>query len=168
MQAQAPSNPLHRQPRLTVLSALAVIIALAAVFALGVIPNEASAKVSFAGTLSGSNSQGNPGQIRVSGDGRKVKEASLTIEVKCPFGSFLLPQKVRGLTITPSGRFGGTGEDTSTDEGVTLHISESISGRFNADRTSVWVKSRLRLDFQAPDGTTETCDSGSVSLHATR
>ena len=54
------------------------------------------------------------------------------------------------------------------EEGVTLHLFESFSGRFNADRTSVVLKSRIHLDFRNPNGSTETCDSGTVTLHAGR
>jgi hypothetical protein len=164
---QASNSPLHRPHGLQVLMAVVVSIAMVA-FMLGALPAGAGAKALFGGTLSGSTSQGNPGRIKVSSNGRVIKEASITITVQCPFGPFLLPQKVRGLSIAPGGRYKGTLEDSSVDEGITLLIFESLSGKFNADRTSVAVQSRMRLEFQSPDGTAETCDSGPVTLHASR
>lgn len=162
------SNSLHRQISLPTLAALAGAIAVAAILALGVAPSEASVKASVGGTLSGSTSQGNPGRIKISSSGRTLQEASVTIVVQCPVGPFLLPQKVRSIPVTRGGRFKATLEDTSVEEGITLHLFESFSGKFNADRTSVVAKSRIRLDFQTPDGSTETCDSGAVTLHASR
>jgi hypothetical protein len=165
---QASNSSLHRRATLPALVALIATIVLGTALSLASTPSEASAKPSLGGTLSGSTSQGNPGRIKVSSNGRMIREVSITITVKCPVGPFLLPQKARSISITPSGRFKGTLEDTSEAEGITLHIFESLSGKFNADRTSVNVKSRLRLNFQAPDGTAEACDSGPVTLHATR
>ncbi|HEY6550799.1 MAG TPA: hypothetical protein VIY71_06325 [Solirubrobacterales bacterium] len=164
---QASNSTPARQLGLAVLAAVAATMAAATIFPL-VVSGEAGAKASLGGTLSGSTSQGNPGLIRVSSNGRMVKEASLTVSVKCPVGPLPLPQKVRGLSIAPGGRFAGTLEDTSVEEGMTLHLFESFSGKFNADRTKVVAKSRIRLNFQEADGTTETCDSGVVTLRANR
>jgi len=146
----------------------AAAIAMAAILVLALCPGAAGAKAHAGGTLSGSTSQGNPGWIKVSRSGLRIEGASITIAVQCPTGSFLLPQKVPSLSLTRGGRFGATLEGTSVEEGVTLHIFETFSGKFNADRTSVWAKSRIHLDFQNPDGTAETCDSDTVTLHATR
>ncbi len=165
---QASNSSLHRHVGLPMRVALAATLAVAVVLALMTATGEARAKAPLGGTLSGSTSQGNPGWIKVSSSGRTITETSITVSVKCPFGPIPLPQKVRGLSVTPAGRFKGVLEDTSVEEGITLHLFESFSGKFNGDRTRVVAKSRIRLNFQNPDGSTETCDSGTVTLHASR
>jgi uncharacterized protein DUF4234 len=144
------------------------ICAVLAILALGTGATTAEAKASRGGTLSGMTSQGNPGRIKVSRSGRVVREAALTIDVHCPEGSALLPLKARGLQISRGGRFSGRLEDTWTEEGVTVHLFESLTGRFNSARTSVRTRARIRISTEAEDGSSETCDSGPVTLHATR
>jgi hypothetical protein len=164
---QASNSSTHHNLGPTVVLAFAMVV-VAVVLTLGVAPGEAGAKASLGGTLSGSTSQGNPGWVRVSSSGRTIREASTTISVRCSFGPLVLPQKLRSVPITNGGRFKATLKDSSAEEGVTLHLFESFSGKFNAARTSVVVKSRIHLNFQEPDGTAETCDSGTVTLHASR
>lgn len=166
MQASNSSSRRHADP--LTLAALATAIFMVAILVLGLGPSPAGAKGSLGGTLSGSTAQGNPGWIKVSSSGRTIRESSITIDVKCPVGVLPLPQKVRSIPITPGGRFKATLEDTSEKDGTTLHLFESFSGKFNSDRTNVTVKSRIRLNFQEADGSTETCDSGAVTMHASR
>lgn len=162
---QASNSSVHRSVGLPMAAVASIATA---VFALWLLPGEAVAKTSHGGTLSGSTSQGNPGRIRVSGSGAVIREASITVTVRCAFGPMLLPQKMRGVPIAPGGRFRESLEDAFVEEGITFHLFESFSGKFNADRTKVVVRSRIYLHLQGPEGTTETCDSGTVTLRAHR
>jgi hypothetical protein len=164
---QATRSLSHRHFGLQVLAVLAALC-VTAVLALGVAPSEAGARTSMAGSLSGSTSQGNPGRITVSSSGLMIKQASITVSVKCAIGPLLVPMKPRSVAVTPQGRFKATAEDAFTEEGLTVHLFESFSGKFNADRTSVVAKARIYVNFQDPTGAVETCDSGTVTLHARR
>src|SRR5262249_38305681 len=98
--------------------------------------------------------------------GQTIKQASISIQVNCSFGPLILPQKLKSVPVTPGGRFKATGEANDVKEGVTLRLTETFSGKLNPDRTTAVTKSRVYIHLSAPDGSTEECDSGVVTMHA--
>jgi len=159
-----PSDPPVQgtaRPRLATLAVCAVCV-------LGLASGAAAAKVSRGGTLNGSTSQGYPATVKVSRSGRMVREVAITVLVRCQEGGFFAPLKARGLPISPGGRFSGRLEDTQVEEGTTVHLFESIAGRFNTNRTKLTARSRVRVSAEAEDGSSEVCDSGSVKFHVAR
>jgi hypothetical protein len=119
------------------------------------------------GVYQGVTSQGLPGYIRVARSGARITKATVTVTVHCTHGeSFTVPEEARSLTVTPDGRFKGTASDEFTEEGVTFQLFESLSGRFNRQRTAVTAKSQIRVSARFPDGVTDTCESGIVTLRA--
>lgn len=129
-------------------------------------PGAAEAKQSVGGSLSGMTSQGMPGNLRVSSSGLTIKQASISVQVNCAFGPMILPQTLKSVPVTPGGRFKATGEATDVDEGITVRLTQTFSGKFNPDRTKVTTKSRIYVHLSAPDGSSEECDSGVVTMHA--
>jgi len=162
------STDTHRHGSRLRIAGVTAVLVLAAVLSPALAPAQSGARSSLGGTLSGTTSQGNPARITVARSGRKIRQLSITIEIHCGFGPLLVPQRARSLTIARSGRFAGRLEHTESEEEVVLNFRESVSGRFNADRTSARVRSRVHIEVHAPDGSSEACDSGVVTLHATR
>ena len=118
-------------------------------------------------TLSGVTSQGMPGNIRVSGSGRMINEASISVQLNCSIGPVIVPQKLRLVPVKPGGTFKESLEGSDVDEdGTSVRIYETFSGRFNGDRTSALTKSRVYMTIHATDGTVVKCDSGVVRLRA--
>lgn len=157
---------LYRRPRLTVLPAVAVSIVMAALLVLATATDQAAAQARSGGTFHGLTSQGFSGYVKTSGSGVLIDKASIPIEVQCSLGPMLLPQQFRFVPVQPSGRFKETGTASVEEEGVTLDLFESFSGKFNRQRTSVVTKSRIYLTIHGPDGSVEKCDSGIVTMHA--
>jgi hypothetical protein len=153
------------QFRLAALLRVALTIATIMFFGVESAKSDA-ATASSAGTLHGMTSQGFPGYIKTSSDGVFVERALIPVEVKCSFGPLVLPEKFELVPILPSGRFKETVEGSNVEEGVSVRVFESLSGRFNRQRTRVVTKTRIYLSAHAPDGSTETCDSGVVTMHA--
>lgn len=158
---------LKHQSSLPVLPTVLVSIVMVAFLVFGSAADKASAKASGGRTLSGSTSQGNPGFVKPSRSGLMITKASITISLNCSFGApLLVPQKFISVPVTPSGRFKATVDESEVDEGVSTHLVESFSGKFNRQRTRVVTKSRIYISLHAPDGSVVTCDSGIVTLHA--
>jgi hypothetical protein len=116
-------------------------------------------------TLSGITSQGQPGNIRLSGSGQMINEASITVQVDCSIGPMFLPQKFRLVPIKPGGSFRESLDGSDVDEdGTSIVLREAFSGKFNRDRTTAMVRTRIHLTIHDPDGTVIACDSGVVHL----
>ena len=135
----------------------------------GVPDGVASAKGSdsVGGVLAGMTSQGWPALLEVSNDGRQIQQAIAAIDLTCTSGdAFAIPDPWVAVPIAPRGTFKATFHDTFVEEGISIEISDSISGKFNRKRTKVSTKSRLQITFRGADGSVDSCDSGNVSLRA--
>lgn len=159
---------LKHHSSLPVLPTVVISALMVALLALGAATDPAAAKKApTGGTLHGTTSQGLPGYVKTSYGGVLIAKSSIPIEVKCSSGSFLLPQTFKMVPISPGGRFKETAEGSTLDEeGVSVRIFESFSGKFNRQRTNVVTKSRIYATVHAPDGSVEKCDSGVVTMHA--
>ena len=157
----------NHQSSLPVLPTVLVSVAMVALFVLGSPAEDAGAQGLRGATYHGVTSQGYPGVVKTSGPGGStVQKASITIAIQCSSGPLFVPQTPRNLTIAPGGRFKGTAEGTDVKEGIEISVFESFSGKFNRQRTSVVTKSRITVSVHAPDGSSESCDSGVVTMHA--
>jgi hypothetical protein len=132
-------------------------------------PGTASARASrgLGGTLRGTTSQGLPSFIRVSGDGRRITRAIMRLRLRCSDGSSaVLRDSWFQVPISSRGKFADRFNDSSTQGGIRMQISDRFSGAFNRERSKVTARSRLVFRFHYPDGTGDTCDSGNVTLRA--
>jgi hypothetical protein len=161
---QATKSLSHRHLGPQVLATLASVV-VSALLVFGSATDQAAAK-GGGGVFRGTTSQGYPGYVKTSSFGYLIDKATIPVLVKCSFGPMLLPQKFEFVTVAPNGRFKETGSGAAEEEGLSLQFTESLSGRFDKQRTSVVTKSRIHLVFHAPDGSAEECDSGVVTMHA--
>jgi hypothetical protein len=164
----ASKRMLKHQSSLPVLPAVVVSVLMVALLALGTVTDPAAAKAPTGGTLRGTTSQGLPGYVKTSYGGVLIDKSSIPIEVRCSFGPMFLPQTFKMVVISPGGRFKETAEGSDLDEGVSVRIFESFSGKFNRQRTRVVTKSRIYATIHSPDGSVEKSDSGVVTMHAHR
>jgi hypothetical protein len=164
MESASRRMPKHRSS-LPVLPTVVVSVLMCALLALGVTTDRASAKGGH-GVFRGTTSQGYPGYIKTSSYGYIIDKATVPLLVECTFGPLLLPQKFQLIFVHPDGRFKETASGVSEEEGVTMQLNESFSGRFNRQHTSVVTKSRLHITFHTPEGSVGECDSGIVTMHA--
>ena len=155
----------HRHFGSQVFATLVSVVA-SALLVFGSGTDQAAAKGAGGGVFRGTTSQGYPGYIKTSSFGYLIDRATIPVLVKCSFGPMLLPQKLELVTVRPNGQFKETASGASEDEGLLTQVTESFSGRFNKQRTSVVTKSQMHFIFHESDGTTEECDSGVVTMHA--
>jgi hypothetical protein len=100
-----------------------------------------------------------------------ISEASITVQVQCSDGQaafpMFLPEKYHLVPVKPGGTFKESVEASDVDEdGTSVLVRETFTGKFNRARTSVMAKTRLHLTVRETDGTFLTCDSGVVRLRA--
>jgi hypothetical protein len=144
------------------------IVIVVALLSLAATTDSADAKARR-GAFKGVTSQGYAGYLKTSAGGFLIDKASIPVEVTCTDGSkLLLPQTFELVVVKPNGRFRESGEGSSVEEGVSVRISETLSGRFNRNHTRVTTRSRTYASVHFPDGTFVTCDSGPVTMRAHR
>jgi hypothetical protein len=122
---------------------------------------------SLGGVLAGLTSQRWPALLEVTPDGRMVSRAFAALDLRCTSGLHVLitdPWVV--VPIKPNGTFKDSFSDSFVQGGVSVSVSDSISGKLNRNRSQASVKFGLRMTMQAPDGSSDSCDSGNVTLHA--
>ncbi len=159
----------HGYSRLPERRPVAVAIAIVASLALGIASAvaPAAAKAPGGGELGGLTSQGLPSYVETSNSGRKIDVAVLTIAAHCSNGGALIfPQVWQSVPIAGNGVFKATDSDSSVEEGMSVEISETFSGRFNRERTAAVTKARTVVTFHNPDGSMLQCDSRNVNLRA--
>jgi hypothetical protein len=121
------------------------------------------------GVLAGTTSQRWPAMFELVADGRMIKRAVIGVELKCSDGGTVpLPDPWLFVPVKRNGTFRATFHDTISDEGQTLEISDSLSGRFNRTRSRVSATLRTRMTFSSgvPGDPPVSCDSGNVKLRA--
>jgi hypothetical protein len=129
--------------------------------------SSATASGSLGGVLRGTTSQGLPSFVKVSGDGRRITRAIMRLRLRCSDGSsFVFRDPWIFVPISRAGKFSDRFNDSFTQGGVRVQISDRFSGAFNRERSKVTARSRLILKAHYPDGTVDTCDSGRVTLRA--
>jgi len=163
MQAMKTLSHRHLGPQ--VLATLASVV-VSALLVFGSATDQAAARGGGGGVFRGTTSQGYPGYVKTSSFGYLIDRVTIPVLVKCSFGPMLLPQKFQLVTVKPNGQFKETASGATEEERVSLQFTESLSGRFDKQRTSVVTKSRMHFIFHASDGSTEECDSGIVTMHA--
>jgi hypothetical protein len=117
--------------------------------------------------LGGLTSAGWPATLALSGGGRTIKTAVVGVDLRCSDGEeFALADPWLLVPVKSNGAFKARFDDSITDQGATVDISDSLSGKFNRERTKVSAKLSLQMTVHAPDGSVLSCDSGNVSLRA--
>ena len=119
-------------------------------------------------TFGGLTSDGWPVMAQVTSDGRRVKRIVGAIYATCSQGGgFAAPSQWRDLRINRSGVFKASSHDSAVVEGEEVTVSETLVGKVNRARTKLSGTWRASTTFKEPDGTTDSCDSGSLrfSLH---
>jgi hypothetical protein len=119
-------------------------------------------------TFGGLTSDGWPVMAQVTSDGRRVKRIVGAIYATCSQGGgFAIPSEWRDLRISRSGAFKASYHDTGVVDGEEVMMSETLVGKVNRARTKLSGTWRASTTVKEPDGTTDTCDSGSLkfSLH---
>ena len=129
-------------------------------------PSAASSTLAMYG---GTTSNGWPVFAEVTSNGRKIKRIVGTIAADCTQGGELVfPSTWRDLRVTRAGAFRARYENTDTlDNGVDVTASEALSGKLNRAHTRISVRWHASTTFRSPDGTVDTCDTGTlgVALH---
>lgn len=108
-----------------------------------------------------------PAIVAVSGDGRAIKTAVIAVDLRCTDGEqFTFADPWLLVPVKSNGSFRASFHDSSTEQGATIEISDSFAGKLNHKRTRLSAKLQLQMTVHEPDGTSVSCDSGTVSLRA--
>jgi hypothetical protein len=107
-----------------------------------------------------------PGYVKTEVRGFLIRKSYIPVQAKCSFGPLLLAQTFQFVPVSPGGRFRETAEGSNVDEGSTVRVFQTFSGKFNRMHTGVVTKSRIYATIHSPDGSVEKCDSGVVTMHA--
>jgi hypothetical protein len=119
--------------------------------------------------LGGLTSQGFPVLMEVARNGRQVKRAVAGIGLRCSAGGrFADSDSWTRIPVNRRGSFKATYRDSFMSEGDQVTISDSVEGKVNAKRTGVTGHWRNIMVVREPNGTVDTCDSGSVRFSARR
>lgn len=125
-------------------------------------PSAASATVAMYG---GTNAGGWPVFAQVTRNGRMIKRIVGAIAADCTQGGMLVvPSEWRNVPISRARTFRTAYHDTDTVEGVEVTMSETLSGRLNRARSRMSAKWRATATFRSPDGTVDTCDTGTLGF----
>jgi hypothetical protein len=159
--------------RSNLIATLVSVVGLIAVSPMGAVAlaSEPEGIISARGVnvLGGLTSQRFPVMIEVSKNGRQIKRAAAGINLPCSMGgSVTFPDRWTRITVSRRGSFKATYRDAFTDEGAVVTVSDSLEGKLNASRTVVTGRWRNTMVSREPNGTVETCDSGSVRFSARR
>jgi len=123
-------------------------------------------------TYAGETFSGGPIVATVARGGRTVKRLLGAIEMTCSDGhdtfQTVTVASWRALRISRGGSFGSHTQDSAAQDGGTVDYTENVSGRFNRARTSVTGHWQEKFVYHGPDGSTMTCDSGSLGFDADR
>jgi hypothetical protein len=127
--------------------------------------DDASAASRSVAVFGGLTSDGWPVVAEVTADGRKVKRIVGAIYATCSRGgSLAFPSQWHDLRISRSRTFKASYHDSEVVDGVEVTMSESLVGKVNRTRTKLSGTWRASTTFKEPDGTTDTCDSGSLKF----
>jgi hypothetical protein len=168
------SAALERVRRLGSMGALAVAVVLGVPLVASAsshgLANGAAQRAPAGVSYGGITPQSWPVVIEVSKNRKRVLVASIGLSLPCTSGGLLnLPDGYGNVRLTKKGRFGASFGPTSVrnDDGTTTDVEGSMSGKFNARRTKVSGRWRLKLtDHDVSGAVTDTCDSGIVRWSA--
>ena len=120
-------------------------------------------------TYGGTTSKGWPVFAQVTSNGRLIKRIVGGISADCTQGGmYVFPSEWRNVPISRARTFRVSYHDSDTlDDGVEVTVSETLSGKLNRARTRISAKWHASTTFRSPDGTVDTCDTGTlgVALH---
>lgn len=129
-------------------------------------PSAAGSTVAMFG---GTTSKGWPVFAQVSANGRMIKRIVGAITADCTQGGmWMFPSDWRRVPISRAGTFRVAFHDSDTlDDGVEVTVSETLSGRLNRAHTRISARWHATSTLRSPDGTVDTCDTGTlgVALH---
>ena len=121
----------------------------------------AASLITGSGYFGGLTSQGWPVAIKLSRDGKRVKQAVAGMELKCTSGeSFSLADRWRDLPVRARRfRYSSTGADA--EGGMVFQATSTINGKLNRRRTRIsgaWQNTIVMRN--AAGATVDTCDTG--------
>jgi hypothetical protein len=160
-----------------VLTALLSVVAVAPVlaYASGVsrtsfttVPHRAVAAAIPKGTymLGGITSQGDPVVAAVMHRATSV-DLRVALDMKCTSGQYVFLDRTFPVPVKPSGAIPGYTLTLPPNTGTgILGGSDAFKGQMNAARSRLTGHWRLKIVFQNSDGTTDSCDSGTVTFTA--
>lgn len=114
----------------------------------------------------GMTSNGWPVFAEVRRDGRLIKRIVGTIAAGCTDGGmFFVPSEWRSVPISRARTFRVSYRDSDTlDDGVEVTVSETLSGKINRAHTRISASWHATTTFRSPDGTVNTCDTGTLGI----
>ena len=126
-------------------------------------PSAASATTTMYG---GTTSNGWPVFAEVRRDGRQIKRIVGTIAADCTDGGMLfVPSEWRSVAISRARTFRVSSRDSDTlDDGIEVTMSETLSGKINRAHTRISARWHATTTFRSPDGTVNTCDTGTLGF----
>ena len=78
---------------------------------------------------------------------------------------FFVPSEWRSVPISRAGTFRVSYRDSDTlDDGVGVTVSETLSGKINRAHTRISARWHATTTFRSPDGTVNTCDTGTLGI----
>jgi hypothetical protein len=109
--------------------------------------------------------------LNVSRDGRQVSRAYVAYTLKCSDGATITDwDRFSGIPISSTGSFKSsydTGPHPSTvTPGAVVEFIGQVTGKVNKKRTKVAGTARFAYAVKHADGTTLTCDTGTISYTA--
>lgn len=129
----------------------------------------ASAAGSTVAVYGGITSNGWPVFAEVTSNGRMIKRMVGAIASDCTQGeTSVFPSEWRNVPISRARTFRASYQDSDTlDDGVEVTLSETVSGKLNRAHTRISARWHATITMRSPDGTVDTCDTGTlgVSLH---
>ena len=158
------------QASLGVAVALFLCSPMGAAIALADEPTEAKAEHSQGGTvrLGGLTSNGWPVHIQLAGNGKVIVRAVGAISLPCTKGGSVVFKDQWRYVSVRRGSFKAVRRDSFTDQGATIEIEDSFTGKVNRARTAIKGTWRNKMVVREPDGSVDTCDSGVLRFTARR
>ena len=158
------------QTSLGVAVALFLCSPMGAAVALAGGPTDAVAENSRAGTvrLGGLTSNGWPVHIQLARNGKLIVRAVGAIELPCTKGGSMVFKDKWDYVAVRRSTFKAVYRDSFTDEGATIEVDDSFTGKVNRARTAITGTWRNKMVVREPDGSIDTCDSGVLRFTARR
>src|SRR3954451_14431345 len=87
-----------------------------------------AATVQAQASYHGVTSQGLPVYVKTSDYGVLIRRTSIPVEVACPSGSVVIPERFQFVPVTRSGRFHDAIDESGVEEEKSIHVQAALSG----------------------------------------
>lgn len=143
---------------------------LGAAVAFAGVPHDGGAQSSRSGKLAlgGLTSNGWPVYIELAGNGRSIVRAVGAIDAPCTKGGSTTFDDKWARVPVRRGSFKAAYRDSFSDQGATIDVDDSFTGKVNRARTAITGTWRNKMVIHEPDGSVDSCDSGVLRFKARR